>query len=108
MSQRPDNEQTITTQRLYLRPLSNDDAAVLYPILSHADVMKWTPSGPVHSVDEAREWIRSRALGRHPFHFIIQPLQPTQGESESECIGTVGCYGLPYVGYLIQPRKSQK
>lgn len=106
MSRQTGSDQILLTQRLRLRPLSEDDAPVLYGVLSDPDVMKWTPSGPVQSVEEAREWIQTRALGRNTFHFVIEPLE--SNEYQNDCIGTIGCYGPPYVGYLIHPRKSHR
>ena len=37
---------TLTTARLVLRQLREDDAAALFPVLSDPEVMTWWSSGP--------------------------------------------------------------
>lgn len=52
---------TLTTERLVLRQLRQDDAEALFPILSDANVMTWWSSGPHSSPAETADYIRHNA-----------------------------------------------
>lgn len=52
---------TLTTARLILRQLREDDAAALFPVLSDAEVMIWWSSGPHTSLAETEAYVKGNA-----------------------------------------------
>ena len=52
---------TLTTARLVLRQLREDDAAALFPVLSDPEVMVWWSSGPHASVAETADYVKGNA-----------------------------------------------
>lgn len=52
---------TLTTARLVLRQLREDDAAALYPVLSDPEVMIWWSSGPHASLAETADYVKRNA-----------------------------------------------
>ncbi|GAA0865269.1 GNAT family N-acetyltransferase [Sphingopyxis soli] len=48
---------TLTTARLMLRQLREDDAAALFPVLSDPEVMVWWSSGPHRSLQETADYL---------------------------------------------------
>jgi RimJ/RimL family protein N-acetyltransferase len=48
------------TERLSLRPLTPDDAEDFYDVFSDPEVLRYTPSGPPESVEQARRWLQER------------------------------------------------
>jgi ribosomal-protein-alanine N-acetyltransferase len=52
---------TLTTARLVLRQLRDDDAAALFPVLSDPAVMTWWSSGPHASPAETEAYVKGNA-----------------------------------------------
>lgn len=52
---------TLTTARLVLRQLREDDAAALFPVLSDPEVMTWWSSGPHASLAETADYVKGNA-----------------------------------------------
>ena len=52
---------TLTTARLVLRQIREDDAEALFPVLSDPAVMLWWSSGPHQSLAETAEYVASNA-----------------------------------------------
>ena len=52
---------TLTTARLVLRQLREDDAAALFPVLSDPEVMTWWSSGPHQSPAETADYVKGNA-----------------------------------------------
>lgn len=52
---------TLTTARLVLRQLREDDAAALFPVLSDPEVMTWWSSGPHTSPAETADYVKGNA-----------------------------------------------
>lgn len=52
---------TLTTTRLVLRQLREDDAAALFPVLSDSEVMTWWSSGPHQSPSETADYVKGNA-----------------------------------------------
>lgn len=52
---------TLTTARLVLRQLREDDAAALFAVLSDPDVMTWWSSGPHQSPAETEDYVKGNA-----------------------------------------------
>lgn len=52
---------TLTTARLVLRQLREDDAAALFAVLSDPEVMTWWSSGPHVSISETADYVVSNA-----------------------------------------------
>ncbi|MDO9361974.1 MAG: GNAT family N-acetyltransferase [Sphingopyxis sp.] len=52
---------TLTTARLVLRQLREDDAAALFPVLSDPEVMVWWSSGPHASPAETADYVKGNA-----------------------------------------------
>lgn len=52
---------TLTTARLVLRQIREDDARALFPVLSDAQVMTWWSSGPHRSLAETVDYVKGNA-----------------------------------------------
>ena len=52
---------TLTTARLVLRQIREDDAAALFPVLSDPQIMIWWSSGPHQSLAETAEYVAGTA-----------------------------------------------
>lgn len=52
---------TLTTARLALRQLRDDDAPALFPVLSDPEVMTWWSSGPHASPAETADYVKGNA-----------------------------------------------
>jgi RimJ/RimL family protein N-acetyltransferase len=52
---------TLTTARLVLRQLREDDAGALFPVLSDPEVMIWWSSGPHASPAETADYVKGNA-----------------------------------------------
>lgn len=52
---------TLTTARLVLRQIREDDAEALFPVLSDPEVMTWWSSGPHVSLAETEAYVASNA-----------------------------------------------
>jgi RimJ/RimL family protein N-acetyltransferase len=52
---------TLTSARLVLRQLREDDAAALFPVLSDPEVMIWWSSGPHGSLAETEAYVKGNA-----------------------------------------------
>lgn len=59
---------TLTTARLVLRQLREDDAPALFPVLSDAEVMLWWSSGPHASLAETADYVKGNAAEGQGFH----------------------------------------
>ena len=60
--------ETLTTDRLVLRPFTLDDAADYWPLVSLPDVLRYTGEQPVESVEKVRELLRARPLRDYSRH----------------------------------------
>lgn len=59
---------TLTTARLVLRQLREDDAPTLFPVLSDAEVMIWWSSGPHASLAETEAYVKGNAAEGQGYH----------------------------------------
>lgn len=59
---------TLTTARLVLRQLREDDAAALFGVLSDAEVMLWWSSGPHASLAETEAYVKGNASEGQGYH----------------------------------------
>lgn len=59
---------TLTTARLILRQLREDDAPALFPVLSDAEVMIWWSSGPHTSLAETEAYVKGNAAEGQGYH----------------------------------------
>lgn len=51
----------LATPRLVLRPLVEDDAAALHPMLADAELMTYSADGPLGTVDDVRTYLAEEA-----------------------------------------------
>ena len=58
---------TLTTARLVLRQLREDDAAALFPVLSDPEVMIWWSSGPHASLAETVDYVKGNVADGQGF-----------------------------------------
>ena len=56
---------TLTTERLTLRPLREDDAESLHAAFADTELMRWWSSGPHESVGETRDYALQNATSEH-------------------------------------------
>lgn len=59
---------TLTTARLVLRQLREEDAAALFPVLSDPEVMVWWSSGPHTSLAETADYVKGNASEGQGYH----------------------------------------
>ncbi|OHD04902.1 GNAT family N-acetyltransferase [Sphingopyxis sp. RIFCSPHIGHO2_12_FULL_65_19] len=59
---------TLTTDRLVLRQIREDDAAALFPVLSDPKAMTWWSSGPHASLAETADYVKGNAAEGQGFH----------------------------------------
>lgn len=59
---------TLTTARLVLRQLREDDAPALFPVLSDPEVMTWWSSGPHTSLAETADYVKGNAAEGQGYH----------------------------------------
>lgn len=87
----------IQTQRLTLRPASEDDLAPLHEILSNPRATAFWSTPPHSSIETTRTWLGNmiaipRADGED---FIV--------EHQGRVIGKAGLYRFPEIGYILHP-----
>ncbi|KAK4548869.1 hypothetical protein LTR36_008642 [Oleoguttula mirabilis] len=104
---------TIDTDRLHLRTLLVSDAEAIMSILSSEGVMKWTSSGrPLTTADQAKRWLKDRALGQDVFNFAVylrpEPSTTQELNEPQHLIGIAGSFHWPSVGYLVHPDYAGK
>ncbi|HXA47751.1 MAG TPA: GNAT family N-acetyltransferase [Burkholderiaceae bacterium] len=86
---------TLQTERLILRPFTEDDAEEYFPLASHPDVLRYTGESPKKSVAEVRQLLLDRPIRHYAVH----------GYSRMACIEKssgrlIGFSGLKYVDEL--------
>ena len=59
---------TLETERLILRPFTEDDAPAMFAVNAHPEVTRYTGDGPYADVEAVRAVIRSRTLADYAKH----------------------------------------
>ncbi len=85
----------ILTARLRLRPALESDLAAMHAIMSDPQAMRYWSSPPHPDLQTTAEWLASMIAGPSGGDFIIA--------LEGRCIGKLGCWRWPEVGYLLSP-----
>ena len=92
---------TLTTARLVLRQLREDDAAALFPVLSDAEVMTWWSSGPHQSVAETEAYLEINAAEGEGYQCWSITVQ-----DDDSAVGWVilsdGKPGVAEIGYILR------
>jgi hypothetical protein len=97
---------TISTPRLTLRTVTLSDADAITPMVTDAEIMKYT-SGVVQSNNPGavRNWLAARVLGKDVFNFVVTLRKEDEDEDEV-IVGMLGSYHWPEVGYMMGRGKS--
>lgn len=90
---------TITTERLLLRPLSPTDSEGVFAIRSDPKVLYWTEPDTREKSDE---WLKMRLECEKSMCYTVSPL-PTIDNPSPEIIGLTGAHSLPEIGYIFHP-----
>ncbi|MEO7504849.1 MAG: GNAT family N-acetyltransferase [Sphingomicrobium sp.] len=87
----------IRTERLVLRRARTDDLAAMHGIMSQAAAMRYWSTPPHGAVDDTRKWLESMIAVDPALSddFIVT--------LDGLCIGKLGAWRLPDVGFLIDP-----
>ncbi|WP_291845591.1 GNAT family protein [Maricaulis sp.] len=92
----------LTTDRLLLRPLRQDDATALLPALQDADTMKYWSRAPVDGLAEAREYLAGSTRSSTVRCWAI-----TRPPTPDDALGWVVLIdrksGVAETGYIIRP-----
>ncbi len=93
-----DNGSILQTERLRLRRASEDDLAAFHAIMCNPVAMQFWSSAPHTSIGETAEWLRKviEAPRDNSNEFVV--------EFEGHVIGKAGCWRLPEVGFIFDPR----
>ena len=83
----------IQTARLRLRPALESDLAAMHAIMSDPQAMRYWSSPPHPDLQTTAEWLDSMIAGPSGGDFIV--------ELDGCCIGKLGCWRWPEVGYLL-------
>lgn len=103
----PNRMTVIESERLLMRPFTENDVEAFFVLLSHPEVVRFTGEPPVGSVDEALEKLRIAPLGdyeKHGFGRHAVVLKET-----GELVGFTGFKYLPErdgevdIGYRFVP-----
>ena len=95
--QRP--RDTITTERLILRPLSPADSEQVFAIRSEPRVLYWTQPDTREKSDE---WLKLRLENDKSMVYTVSPL-PSADNPSPHIIGITGSHTLPEIGYIFHP-----
>ena len=90
---------TITTERLLLRPLSPADSQGVFAIRSDPRVFYWTEPD---TREQSDGWIKARLENDMSMCYTVSPLPSTDDPSPS-IIGLTGAHCLPEIGYVFAP-----
>ncbi len=83
----------IQTARLRLRAAVERDLAAMHAIMSDPQAMRYWSSPPHPDLQTTTEWLDSMIEAQSSCDFIV--------ELDGRCIGKIGCWRLPDVGYLL-------
>ena len=92
----PPND-TITTERLLLRPLSPADSQGVFAIRSDPRVLYWTEPDTREKSDE---WLKKIIESGKCMTYTVSPL-PTPENPSPQIIGLTGAHALPEIGYIF-------
>jgi len=91
---------TLTTARLVLRQLREDDAAALFSVLSDPEVMTWWSSGPHLSLAETETYVRGNAAEGQGF--LCWAITAGDDVALGWVILIDGKPGVKEVGYILR------
>ena len=80
--------QTITTERLTIRPFTEDDAAFIVELLNDADWLRFIGDKNVHSLDDARRYLRKGPIAMAERHG--HALACVERRSDGQALGMCG------------------
>lgn len=83
----------IETARLRLRAAVESDLAAMHAIMSDPQAMRYWSTPPHPDLETTHAWLASMIEAQSRGDFIV--------ELEGQCIGKIGCWRLPEIGYLL-------
>ena len=90
---------TITTERLLLRPLSPLDSQGVFAIRSDPRVLYWTDP---ETREKSDEWLTTKLESDKCMTYTVS-LLPTPENPSPQIIGLTGAHALPEIGYIFHP-----
>ena len=100
---------TITSERLLLRPLAPTDSQSVFAIRSDPRVIYWTEP---NTREQSDEWLKTRLESDKSIVYTVSLLPSLSDPSpqimgltgcHTQAIGLTGAHTLPEVGYLFRP-----
>ncbi|KXG46443.1 Acyl-CoA N-acyltransferase [Penicillium griseofulvum] len=103
---------SIESDRLLLRPITDDDAGALFVVRSRPEVAEMNhPKTPFKSIEETREWMATKVFSSGPsdiigrsFNYAI--VDKSIPETEERVIGSLSINQVdpyPEIGYAVHP-----
>lgn len=83
----------ILTARLRLRQAVEHDLAAMHAIMSDPQTMRYWSSPPHPDLETTGQWLSNMVEARSETDFVL--------ELDGRCIGKVGCWRLPEIGYIL-------
>lgn len=94
----------LKTRRLRLRPLVEEDAPALHPMLADADLMAYSADGPLGSVDDVRSYLAEEAAPGNQRTWAITRTGDDRAigwVSGSEADGESDGRGVTEIGFIL-------
>lgn len=88
---------SITTERLLLRPLSPKDSEGVFAIRSDPKVLYWTEPDTREKSDQ---WLKTKLESEKTMTYTVS-LLPSTDDPSPQIIGLTGAHTLPEIGYIF-------
>jgi len=101
----------LTTERLLLRKITEEDADQVLFLRSDRDVLQYLDRDPITSIDDAVQWIRMIDAGVRSNEFIAWALSL---KNEKQLVGTISFWNMKKehyrseIGYALHPAQQGK
>jgi RimJ/RimL family protein N-acetyltransferase len=101
----------LTTERLLLRKITEEDADQVFFLRSDRDVLQYLDRDPITSIDDAVQWIRMIDAGVRSNEFIAWALSL---KNKKELVGTISFWNIKKehyrseIGYALHPSQQGK
>lgn len=90
---------TLTTERLVLRPLVEDDTAAMHIAMSDVDLMHWWSSAPHQTLEETRKYVAANAAQAQ---WLTWAITEDGGEALGWVVLTEHREGIRELGYILR------
>jgi len=101
----------LSTERLLLRKITEDDADQIFFLRSNREVLRYLDRDPITSVDDALQWIRMIDAGVRGNEFVAWAMSL---KDDKKLIGTISFWNIEKqhyrseIGYALHPHHQGK